>query len=143
MPEPIFEYYKDKAGKFRFRLKASNGEIITVSEAYQSKEEVVKAIAAIKDNAPKAKTTDLTLHDVARDVKDVKDMQIRQEKHARISYYWGLVLGGLLGVIGNFFASYWFMTTRDIVGLAVSGFLFVFVLIFLLYQARKYVDKNA
>lgn len=143
MPEPIFEYYKDAAGKFRFRLRASNGEMIAVSEAYNSKEEVVKAIAAIKDIAPIAKTADLTLHDVALDVRDMKNMQIRQEKHSRISYYLGLVLGGLLGVIGNFFVSYWFMTTRDIIGLAVSGFLFVFLLVFLLYQARKYVDKNA
>ena len=33
-----FELYKDKAGKYRFRLKASNGQIIaTSSEAYESK----------------------------------------------------------------------------------------------------------
>ena len=27
-----FEVYKDKAGEFRFRLKASNGQIILASE---------------------------------------------------------------------------------------------------------------
>jgi uncharacterized protein YegP (UPF0339 family) len=32
-----FEIYKDKSGKFRFRLKAGNGEIIAVGEAYESK----------------------------------------------------------------------------------------------------------
>jgi len=32
VPEPVFEWYKDKAGKYRFRLKAANGEIIAVSE---------------------------------------------------------------------------------------------------------------
>lgn len=32
-----FVLYSDKAGKFRFRLKAGNGEIIAVSEAYESK----------------------------------------------------------------------------------------------------------
>ena len=37
LPEPVFEWYKDKAGKFRFRLKAANGEVIAVSEAYSSK----------------------------------------------------------------------------------------------------------
>jgi uncharacterized protein YegP (UPF0339 family) len=26
MPEPVFEWYVDKAGKYRFRLKAANGE---------------------------------------------------------------------------------------------------------------------
>ena len=32
-----FEITKDKAGKYRFRLKAGNGEIIAVSEAYETK----------------------------------------------------------------------------------------------------------
>ena len=32
-----FEVYEDKAGKFRFRLKASNGQTVASSEAYESK----------------------------------------------------------------------------------------------------------
>src|SRR4051794_22528685 len=32
-----FEVYKDAAGKFRFRLKAGNGEIIAASEAYENR----------------------------------------------------------------------------------------------------------
>ena len=32
-----FELYKDKAGEYRFRLKASNGEIILASEGYKAK----------------------------------------------------------------------------------------------------------
>jgi uncharacterized protein len=32
-----FEVYEDKAGKFRFRLKAGNGEIVAVGEAYETK----------------------------------------------------------------------------------------------------------
>jgi uncharacterized protein YegP (UPF0339 family) len=32
-----FEVYTDSAGKFRFRLKAGNGEVIAVGEAYESK----------------------------------------------------------------------------------------------------------
>ena len=31
---PKFEVYADKAGEFRFRLKAANGQIIAVSEGY-------------------------------------------------------------------------------------------------------------
>jgi len=31
-----FEWYKDKKGKFRFRLKAGNGQIIAQSEAYET-----------------------------------------------------------------------------------------------------------
>jgi hypothetical protein len=46
-----FELYKDKAGKFRFRLKASNGEVIASSEAYASKASAKNGIASIKKNA--------------------------------------------------------------------------------------------
>jgi uncharacterized protein YegP (UPF0339 family) len=44
LPEPVFEWYKDKAGKYRFRLKAANSEIIAVSEGYNSKESCVAGI---------------------------------------------------------------------------------------------------
>ncbi len=55
MPEPKFEWYKDKAGKFRFRLVAPNGQTIAVGEAYESKEACVNGIESIKKNAPIAK----------------------------------------------------------------------------------------
>lgn len=32
-----FEVYEDRAGKFRFRLKASNGEVVATGEAYETK----------------------------------------------------------------------------------------------------------
>ncbi len=32
-----FEVYKDKASKYRFRLRASNGEVIATGEAYETK----------------------------------------------------------------------------------------------------------
>jgi uncharacterized protein YegP (UPF0339 family) len=53
--EPVFEWYKDKAGKYRFRLKATNGEIIAVSEGYNSKEGCVDGIESVKKNASIAK----------------------------------------------------------------------------------------
>ncbi len=31
-----FEVYEDKGGKYRFRLKAGNGEIVAVGEAYET-----------------------------------------------------------------------------------------------------------
>ncbi len=34
---PKFEVYADKAGEFRFRLKATNGQIIAVSEGYKAR----------------------------------------------------------------------------------------------------------
>jgi hypothetical protein len=53
--EPVFEWYTDKAGKYRFRLKAANGEIIAVSESYNSKDSCVGGIESVKKNAPIAK----------------------------------------------------------------------------------------
>ena len=55
MPEPVFEWYVDKKGKYRFRLKAGNGEIIATSEGYGSKDGVVGGIESVKKNAPIAK----------------------------------------------------------------------------------------
>jgi hypothetical protein len=51
---PKFEIYKDKAGEFRFRLKAKNGEIIAVSEGYKTKASCDNGIASVKKNAPDA-----------------------------------------------------------------------------------------
>ena len=58
MPEPVFEWYKDKAGKFRFRLKAANGEIIATSEGYNSKDGCVGSIESVKKNAPVSKVVE-------------------------------------------------------------------------------------
>jgi uncharacterized protein YegP (UPF0339 family) len=55
MPEPVFEWYVDKAGKYRFRLKAANGEMIATSEGYASKQGCVEGIEAVRKNAPIAK----------------------------------------------------------------------------------------
>ena len=49
---PKFEVYKDKAGEFRFRLKAGNGEIIAVGESYKAKASCLNGIDSIRRNAP-------------------------------------------------------------------------------------------
>ena len=51
---PKFEMYVDKAGEFRFRLKAANGEIIAASEGYKAKESCENGIASVRENAPVA-----------------------------------------------------------------------------------------
>ena len=51
---PKFEIYKDKAGEFRFRLKARNGEIIATGEGYKSKDGCKNGIDSIRRNAPDA-----------------------------------------------------------------------------------------
>ena len=55
-----FEITKDKAGKFRFRLKAGNGEIIAVSEAYETIASAKNGIESVKKNAAEAAVVDLT-----------------------------------------------------------------------------------
>jgi uncharacterized protein YegP (UPF0339 family) len=55
-----FELYKDAAGKFRFRLKAGNGEIIAVGEAYDSKSAALNGIDSVKRNASDAAIDDQT-----------------------------------------------------------------------------------
>ena len=50
-----FTIYKDKAGEFRFRLKARNGEIIAVSEGYKAKASALNGIESVRKNAPDAK----------------------------------------------------------------------------------------
>ena len=51
---PKFEVYKDKAGEFRFRLKAANGEIILTGESYKAKAGCLKGIESIRNNAPES-----------------------------------------------------------------------------------------
>ena len=48
---PKFEIFKDKAGEFRFRLKAENSEIILVSEGYKAKPGCLKGIESVKSNS--------------------------------------------------------------------------------------------
>lgn len=55
---PKFEVYMDKAGEFRFRLKATNGQIIAVSEGYKAKESCLNGVASVKKNAPEAETVE-------------------------------------------------------------------------------------
>lgn len=55
-----FEIYKDKAGNYRFRLKAANGEVIVVSEGYNSKQGAQTGIDSVKSVAPGAPVIDLT-----------------------------------------------------------------------------------
>lgn len=49
---PKFEVFLDKAGEFRFRLKAKNGEIILESEGYTTKPNCMHGIESVKKNAP-------------------------------------------------------------------------------------------
>ena len=51
----MFQIYKDKAGKHRFRLKAKNGENIISSQAYASRATCMKGIKSVaKHSAEKS-----------------------------------------------------------------------------------------
>lgn len=46
-----FEIYKDKRGEFRFRLKASNGQIILASEGYKAKPSCKNGVESVRKNS--------------------------------------------------------------------------------------------
>ena len=52
---PKFEMYQDKAGQYRFRLKATNGKVIATSEGYVTKAACENGIDSVKTNALEAK----------------------------------------------------------------------------------------
>lgn len=56
-----FEIYQDKAGKFRFRLKAANGQVVATGEDYETKAAAMKGAEAVQRAADGAKVEDLTV----------------------------------------------------------------------------------
>lgn len=55
---PKFEIYEDKAGEFRFRLKATNGQVIAVSEGYKAMTSCRNGIESVVKNAPDAEVVE-------------------------------------------------------------------------------------
>lgn len=55
-----FELYRDTSDQYRFRLKAGNGEVIAVGEAYSSKAGALNGIDSIRRNAADAEVDDQT-----------------------------------------------------------------------------------
>ena len=51
LTHPKYEVYQDKAGEFRFRLKATNGQVIAVSEGYKALASCLNGIESVKKNA--------------------------------------------------------------------------------------------
>lgn len=49
-----FEVYEDKAGKFRFRLKAGNGEVVAQGQGYESQAGAHKGCEAVQRAAAEA-----------------------------------------------------------------------------------------
>ncbi len=51
---PKFEVYMDRAGQYRWRLKAGNGEIVAVSEGYTTQYNAKRSAELVKALAPTA-----------------------------------------------------------------------------------------
>ena len=55
-----FDIFKDKSDKFRFRLKAGNGEVVaSCSQGYDSKATCKKAIESVKNSSAEAKIVEV------------------------------------------------------------------------------------
>ena len=55
---PKFEVYQDKAGEYRFRLTATNGQTIAVSEGYKQMDSCMNGIESVKKNVVDAETVE-------------------------------------------------------------------------------------
>lgn len=53
-----FELYKDASDKYRFRLKAANGEVVASGQAYSSKDGARGGIEAVRKAAAAATVDD-------------------------------------------------------------------------------------
>ncbi|MFJ4094711.1 YegP family protein [Kitasatospora sp. NPDC089913] len=54
-----FEVYEDAGGKYRFRLKAGNGEIVATGQGYASKDAAHKGVEAVQRAASGASVVDV------------------------------------------------------------------------------------
>ena len=54
LSNPKYELFRDKAGQYRFRLKASNGKIIAVSESYGTRAACENGIQSVQSTAAEA-----------------------------------------------------------------------------------------
>ena len=54
-----FDSYTDKAGKYRFRLKAANGQVIGASEGYETEASCKAGIQSVKRWAKEAKIKEI------------------------------------------------------------------------------------
>ena len=54
------EITKDKRGEYRFRLKATNGQTVAVSESYKTKDVCLQGVESVKSLAADASVVDTT-----------------------------------------------------------------------------------
>jgi uncharacterized protein YegP (UPF0339 family) len=69
LTNPKYEVFTDIDSQYRFHLKASNGEIIAASEAYETKQGVLHGIEAVQSSCD-AEIEDLTIANVPKLAKE-------------------------------------------------------------------------
>lgn len=57
---PKVEIYRDKAGEYRWRLKAANHQVVASGEGYKTRAGALRGFAALQRAARIAKVVDLT-----------------------------------------------------------------------------------
>jgi uncharacterized protein YegP (UPF0339 family) len=75
---PKYEIFTDKAGEFRFHLKASNGEIIAASEGYETKDGVLNGIDAVQRSCG-AIIEDLTIDQETQEMQEMEETESVEE----------------------------------------------------------------
>ncbi len=55
-----FEVYVDNSARYRWRLKAANGETVAASESYATRAAALKAVERVRRTAQGAEIVDLT-----------------------------------------------------------------------------------
>lgn len=83
MADAKFQIYEDKAGKFRFRLRAPNNKIVTVGEAYETKAGCMKGVNAVKKYCG-SEVEDLTKSEVG---KPVPKFQVFKDRNERFRFH--------------------------------------------------------
>jgi len=76
-------------------------------------------------------------------VETLTKAQATQEKRSVASLYFGTLLGLLIGVVGNFFVSFWFQPLNiwNLLGLIVSGILLLLTSVALFFQVKKFSTR--
>ena len=86
MVEARFQVYQDIARKYRFRLRAQNNKIVTVGEAYESKQGCLKGINAVKKycNSP---IEDLGAHGRGESKKPAPKFQVFKDRNGKYRFH--------------------------------------------------------
>jgi len=74
LSNPKYELFTDTASEFRFNLKAANGEIIAVSEGYETKQGALNGIEAVQRSCD-AEIEDLTIDKMSKEMQEPEEVE--------------------------------------------------------------------